>query len=79
MKIGFTGTQVGMTDRQKAAVKELLLSLKVTELHHGGCLGADFDVDEICGVLEISIVIHPPEIASKRAFADLIRNYTSKA
>jgi hypothetical protein len=70
MKIGFTGTQKGMTEYQKGFVRETLRKKKPSEIHHGDCIGADTDFHNICREVnpDIRIVIHPPEIDSKRSF-----------
>lgn len=72
IKIGFTGTQVGMTDRQKGKVKDYITKLKlnniITEAHHGDCIGADHHFHDICVSKRINIYIHPPKNPSKRAF-----------
>jgi len=70
VKIGFTGTQVGMTNKQRAAVYELLTFLQVDEFHHGDCIGADVEAHRIvfryfgAEVLHV----HPPDKDAKRAF-----------
>lgn len=69
--VGFTGTQHGMTDRQKDAVKMLLEEMKPTELHHGDCIGADSEVHDIAVALGIYVVIHPPTVETKRAFKSI--------
>lgn len=73
-RIGFTGTQDGMTDKQKAAFRKYLQAAKkkfpVVEFHHGDCIGADADAHTIA-VEELgvdAIWIHPPRYAAKRAF-----------
>jgi hypothetical protein len=68
-KIGFTGTQFGMTNRQKKSFIRLLLSQKIipTEFHHGDCIGADEQANKIVGIIP-KIVIHPPSFDAKRAF-----------
>lgn len=55
MKIGFTGTQHGMTSRQKAELQFWLrniadgqsFSKDNLQLHHGGCIGADKEAHDI--------------------------------
>jgi len=71
MKIGFTGTQTGITPPQFDLLVEVLQELhEVTEAHHGDCLGADREfsiiVDCIFGTGKIHC--HPPEDGKKRAF-----------
>ncbi len=70
MIIGVTATQQGLTDRQKYLVREELLALGATELHHGDCTGGDADIHAIAVELDLYIVIHPPRNESKRAFCD---------
>lgn len=60
--VGFTGTQRGMTNEQCIAVHELVERLKPVMVHHGGCVGADIDFDEICFRLQIDCTIHPSDI-----------------
>lgn len=82
MKIGFTGTQIGMTDAQKESFLKLITELKITEFHHGDCVGADEDAHNIVVQYFINlfvnekikgkIVIHPPKNSSKRAFCKAI-------
>jgi len=68
MKVGFTGTQVGMTNRQKLELKEYLQVLGVTELHHGDCVGADDEAADIARLMGIRLVMHPPTDSRKRAY-----------
>jgi hypothetical protein len=60
MKMGFTGTKRGMTDKQKLVVRHLLLFNGVKEFHHGSCIGADQQAGDIATLLNIRIIIHPP-------------------
>lgn len=66
MKIGFTGTQLGMTDAQKSALRQLL-SGKDGEFHHGDCEGADAEAHDIARVCGFWIIGHPPSNPKKRA------------
>lgn len=70
MKVGFTGTSRGMSAGQCYELKQLLsgdalLPDRVTELHHGMCVGADCQGNEIARELSISTVGHPPVNKSK--------------
>lgn len=70
IRVGFTGTQQGMTDAQKAQVDLLLAELghDAVELHHGDCVGADEEAHDLADNHAFDIVIHPPDSDSKRAF-----------
>lgn len=79
MKIGFTGTQRGMTDQQKKDVLFYLieglnegvrpdLGESEVEFHHGDCIGADKEAYDIAAELGYYIVCHPPKNPSKRAW-----------
>jgi hypothetical protein len=81
MKIGFTGTQIGMTPIQSDMVATYLHH---AEVHHGDCIGADSQVHFLAKKAGCSIVIHPPIKTYKRFFcpdADKIlpaRNYPDR-
>lgn len=68
MRIGFTGTRQGMTERQKIALSDLLSSYAAAILHHGDAIGADAEAHEIAVGLGCAIVIHPPAVETQRAF-----------
>lgn len=68
MRVGFTGSQHGMSAKQKAALRVLLVELKPEELHHGDCIGADAEAHTIARELNIPVVVHPPNDPKKRAF-----------
>lgn len=57
MKIGFTGTQYGMTERQVKALSILLGLLtehKRYEMHHGGCIGADWEFHNLVQTTQVT-------------------------
>ena len=78
MRIGFTGTRQGMTERQKSAVRDLLASYAGTILHHGDAIGADAEAHDIALALGCAIVIHPPAIATERAFKTAVEVRAAK-
>jgi hypothetical protein len=72
-KVGFTGTQAGMSEEQRKAVTALLDKWKPKEVHHGDCVGADEQFHKaaiLVGCFYGGPVfhIHPPSNQSKRAF-----------
>lgn len=70
MKVGFTGTRKGMTEAQKEAVRYLLVQMNVTQLHHGGCVGADLEAAEIARSLGVETVEHLPKTPGAKALLD---------
>jgi hypothetical protein len=78
MKIGFTGTQNGMTPMQKlVVVKVLNLAFNphtgrsvINEVHVGDCIGADKEFVEMVRRLDKStrVIGHIPDKNAKRAF-----------
>lgn len=69
MVMGFTGTSKGMSEPQRMSVMALLKRLRVTELHHGDCVGADAQAHRLARRLDIPVVLHPPTSSTHRAFA----------
>lgn len=69
--VGFTGTQIGMTQQQRDSLTRLLHALQKKHgrvlLAHGDCVGADEQADHICWQLGIPRGIYPANIESKRA------------
>jgi hypothetical protein len=79
--VGFSGTQIGMTSAQQETVDRLIAAVikqraletdpsRVVFAHHGDCLGADSQFDEICRRHHVQIVLHPPILMAKRARCD---------
>lgn len=67
MIVGFTGTQNGLTFRQREALRDYLHSLHAERFHHGDCIGADATAHTFM-VRRVPIEIHPSNIKDKRAF-----------
>ena len=68
MKVGFTGTQKGMTERQFDIFAAVISELQPEEFHHGDCIGADEQAHDIVHVVapDCKIVVHPPRIFRQR-------------
>lgn len=77
MKIGFTGTQKGMTEYQQQQVASLLAShahkiRDITEIHHGGCVGADAQFHAITrSMWFVTNTVHPASNVSPEKQAKL--------
>jgi hypothetical protein len=80
MRIGFTGTRKGMTDRQKASLRLLIVGIKNSSSHspmlggnlfiHGGCHGADTDADHIVFDSEYGpILVLPGDMTQYKNFS----------
>lgn len=69
MKIGFTGTQEGMSQRQQDQLADELImrSGKKHEFHHGDCIGADYQAATIANPWALTYA-HPPINPKKRAY-----------
>jgi len=68
--LGFSGTQDGMSTKQKGGVWNILQTFQPKEVHHGDCVGSDEEFHYLCRVLvpQPFIHVHPPSNPSKRAF-----------
>lgn len=71
LKVGFTGTQQGMSSQQLAWLKRSLSLIdEEFEFHQGDCVGADAEAAELVARNFEGAIIHshPPDNPSKRAF-----------
>jgi hypothetical protein len=74
MKLGFSGTAKGMTDRQYAAVETFVVGARsqegegLEEAHHGDCVGADLEFHGIVMFRAQMIYVHPPSDPKARAW-----------
>ena len=73
-KVGFTGTQTGMTRYQKQQVvfhlDRLAKTYQTLEIHHGDCIGADAEFHSISLKYwpnTLQVIVHPTYIRGKRA------------
>jgi len=70
MRLGFTGTQRGMTVEQQTTIWKLLSELQIDEIHHGDCIGSDAKMDAIAKAFRIKTIAYPPINSYKRAYCD---------
>jgi len=71
VRIGFTGTHLGMSVRQKALVEMHLLEQFKPEMNwlmHGDCIGADAEAASIARRVGYGIWVFPPINEYRRAF-----------
>jgi len=67
-RVGFTGTQIGMSPAQFHAFCRVYKNLAPTEFHSGDCIGSDEEAHDFAESQGAWTVIHPPDDSSKRAF-----------
>ncbi len=77
-RVGFTGTQKGMTDMQMMSVKALVELYSPGIFAHGCCIGADAQFNGLADQPLNTIIQHPPENQYKMApcpvvHAELVR------
>lgn len=68
-RIGFTGTQAGMTKAQATCVmREILARMPLGVFHHGDCIGADAQAHDAALMAGAQIHIHPCDIPALRGW-----------
>ncbi len=70
MILGMTGNREGLTKESSDFLINFIKNNNVTEVHHGDCLGCDEDFHEICKLMNVKIIVHPPDKNTMRAFCD---------
>lgn len=73
IKIGITGSRYGLTEKAKQWITTYLHdnSHKISELHHGDCVGVDEEIHNLVinnDYINIKLIIHPPSIDTHRAY-----------
>ncbi len=65
-----TGNRAGISENAQQILINFINDnqIRINEVHHGDCIGADTDFHNICSSLKIKIVIHPPDNDSMRSF-----------
>ena len=66
LHVGFTGTRHGMTIRQGSVAAGLLRDYDV--VHHGDCVGGDWQAHEIALEAGLRTEVHPPKSGALRAY-----------
>jgi hypothetical protein len=78
MRVGFTGTQLGLTSPQHRAFIAWAKAAGATEFHHGCCIGADAEAEEVMtsardlGFPKPRVIAHPPANRSKLSETSLM-------
>lgn len=80
MKIGFTGTRAGMTERQGVLLLDFLRRVGAgSTFHHGGAIGADFEAWKLAHViLGLESECYPSNLPSSSAKTTDDKTHTPK-
>jgi len=70
IKVGFTGSRLGLTPQQKTQIALEVRKINPHLVIHGDCIGADYDFDCIAKDLEIRRKIKPCNLKDQRAFCE---------
>lgn len=68
MIIAFTGTRAGLTPAQRHCLAQQLSLLDPVAVHHGDCIGADTEFNDLCRPRGCIIHLHPANIDRFRAW-----------
>ncbi len=68
----FTGTRIGMTERQVVTLHNLALWKDIDQIHHGACVGADREFHFIARLHRINLIYtHPSNFSQYRWAVDV--------
>lgn len=70
LRLGFTGTQAGMSVLQRSTVLSLVRTLRVDVVIHGDCVGADADMHSIARECCCRVEVYPSMLVKKRAYCE---------
>jgi hypothetical protein len=81
LELGFTGTRIGMSENQKSQLIVILKTIMSMDFlsvhfHHGACIGADIEADQIARNLGCKIHIHPSTDSNTRVFCEELGDIT---
>ena len=71
MKFGFTGTRAGMAEKQHRACISIFENYDGKEIHHGDCIGSDYEIHQAFIYRPIDIIVHPPIVDKFRAYSEM--------
>jgi len=77
--VGFTGTRLGLSSKQRHALRTVLAELRNSGaiwFHHGDCIGADEQAHTSAKAIGYNVHVHPP--ASSKYRADCPRDATDR-
>lgn len=69
-RLGFTGTQIGMTQAQRLTLVLCFATLDGSSFAHGDCIGSDEQAHAMALTARLRVLIHPPIDTSKRAWCE---------
>ena len=68
MRLGFTGSRKGLSDAQAMCFGDIVVKMRLTEFHHGDCVGADEQaLNLVYDLVDPWTVCHPPTDPKARA------------
>lgn len=69
-RLGFSGSRKGMSEPQRAVVRERLERFQGGWLHHGLCIGSDAQAHALARAVGLKVAGHPGPFSVMRAWLD---------